>query len=70
LGSFTPEELAIAHQHLNPGKSLDLDSIYRVYTPLKSWFCDFLPSTKNSKDLEKSTNSCDPQAGKATGRPK
>jgi len=31
LGSFTPEELAIAHQHLNPGKSLDLDSIYTEF---------------------------------------
>jgi len=41
---------------------------------LKSWFCNFFhflhAPTKNSKDPEKSTNSCDPYARKAIARPK
>jgi len=72
---FLPEELAAALRRLQTGKSPGLDSIFPEFiqhagSALKSWFCDFLPSClrqKIFKDLEKSTNSCDPKGGKAIG---
>jgi len=60
-------------------ESPGLDSIFPEFIlhagpAIKSWFCDFLTSCmrqlQNSKDLENSTNSCDPKAGKVTGAPK
>jgi len=59
---FRPEELAAALRHLKPG----LDSIFlelrRVGSQILAlWLPHFLHApTQNSKDLEKSTNSCDP----------
>jgi len=49
LAPFTPEELAAAFQHLKPGKSPGLDSIFREIihhagSALEPWLCDFLTS--------------------------
>jgi len=63
---FRPEDLPSALRRLKPGKCPGLDSTFAEFilhagSALKSWFCDFLHApTQNSKDLEKSTNSCDP----------
>jgi len=48
-GPFTPEELANALKHLEPGKYPGLDSIFLEFIPhnesaLKSWFSDFFTS--------------------------
>ena len=68
---YRPEEFAAALRRLKPGKSPGLDShLPRVYTPrrvgsqiLVLRLPQFLhASTQNSKDLEKSTSSCNPQA--------
>ena len=80
---FRPEELAAAPRRLKTGKSPWLDSIFAedgVYTQcwvssqiLFLWLPQFsscLRQLKNSKDLEKSTNSCDPSARKTIGGPK
>jgi len=67
-GSLTAEELATTLKHLELRKSPGLDSIFPEFilhalSALKSWLCDFLTSActnSKSKDLERSTNSCDP----------
>jgi len=69
LSPFTPEELANTLKHLKSGKSPSLDSIFPEFILhtgssleiLVVRFLHFLHApTQNSKDLEKSTNSCDP----------
>jgi len=65
---FTPEELSNALNHLEPGKSLGLDSIFPEFilhaeSALKFVFAilHFLHApTQNSQELEKSTSRCDP----------
>ena len=64
---FRPEEFAAALRRLKPGKSPGLDSIFpdfilhAVSQILVVRLPQFLhASTQNSKDLEKSTSSCDP----------
>jgi len=49
IASFTPEELAYALNHLEPGKSPGLDYIFtklilHAGPALKSWLCDFFIS--------------------------
>ena len=68
-GPFTPEELAAALRHLKPRKSPGLDFIFPELYSMPGWLSNlgftisyFLHApTQNSKDLENSTDSCNPE---------
>jgi len=57
---FRPEELATALRRLKPGKSSGLDSIFPEFILTPGRLSNLHEPTQNHKDLEKSTNSCDP----------
>ena len=67
-GSITPEVLTYPLKHLKLGKNSEFENFFPKFilhagSALKPWLCDFhilhAPS-QNLRDLEKSTDSCDP----------